>query len=128
MKAVGIDIVEIARFKQWPNYNFKTLAKIFSQQEIEYALNINIKAAERFASKFAAKESLFKALSNLEEFDIKFLKLCKFIEVDYQKNKVPIFKSTNFADKNFTEFFDNLKINLSISHSQNCAVALVIIC
>lgn len=128
MKAVGIDIVEIARFKYWSNYNLKTLAKIFSQQEIEYALNINIKSAERFASKFAAKESLFKALSNLPEFDIKFLKLCKFIEVDYQKNKVPIFKPTSFADQNFAERFNQLKINLSISHSQNCAVALVIIC
>lgn len=60
---IGIDIVEIDRFKGWSHKSSSELSRIFSQREIDYACECPLKSAERFAARFAAKEALYKALS-----------------------------------------------------------------
>ena len=119
---IGIDGIEIERFVKWRNYSFKKLCRIFSEEEVAYCLEKPDKSAERFAVRFAAREALYKALS-YAYFDTKipFLTLCaqtKIFMVGPQPHL--IFKN---------EFFDsdNHKIHLSLSHSDNQALAFVII-
>ena len=59
---VGVDIVEVKRFKEKPyNKNKKFYEKIFLNSEIEYCLKFK-SASEHFAGKFALKEAVKKAL------------------------------------------------------------------
>ena len=60
---IGIDLVEIDRFKYWHRYTNRRLRKLFSEREIAFCQSVSIKSAERFAARFAAKEALFKALA-----------------------------------------------------------------
>ncbi len=61
--ALGIDSVEIDRFRNWHTFSAKKLSRIFSPAEIHYCLSDQTKSAERFAVRFSAKEALFKAIS-----------------------------------------------------------------
>ena len=61
---LGIDIVEINRFKDWYTKPKKELERIFSGEEIDYCLENKEKSAERFAARFAAREAFFKAFQS----------------------------------------------------------------
>ena len=65
---IGVDIVEINRFQEKPfekNENF--YKKIFSESEIKYCLQKK-NSAETFASKFAIKEAVIKAIKKQIDF------------------------------------------------------------
>jgi len=65
---IGIDIVEVNRFKEKPfenNENF--YKKIFHDSEIQYCLN-NKDPSQSFASKFAIKESVIKSINKQIDF------------------------------------------------------------
>ena len=59
---IGIDIVEICRFKKI-KYNSKPsfYKKLFKQNEIDYCLKFK-NSHEKFAGKFAVKEALIKSI------------------------------------------------------------------
>ena len=80
---LGLDLVEIDRFKGWENYQTSTLQKIFSLEEIAHCRALLIKSPERFAARFAAKEALYKALSPhaLPGKSIPFLTLCQYSSI-----------------------------------------------
>ena len=59
VKGIGIDSIEIARFRLWHTYSYRQLSRIFSSEEIDYCLSNIIKSSERFAVRFAAKEAFF---------------------------------------------------------------------
>lgn len=61
---IGIDSVNIDRFKEYQSYAQEKLQKIFSAQEIAYCLN-KPDPAQHFASRFAAREAFFKAYQGL---------------------------------------------------------------
>lgn len=105
---IGIDIVEINRFKKIP-YNKKKsfYNKIFQPKEITYCLKLS-DSYRHFAGKFAIKEALKKSI--LEEVD--FLE----IETDYSHDK-PIVKLKNDKKYHFL---------ISVSHEFNIAIAVVI--
>ena len=106
--SVGIDIVDISRFKKLDyKKNSKLFERIFSKSEIQYCIKFK-NSAEHFAGKFAIKESVRKCVGN----KIKF----KDIITDHQKSK------PNVEIKNKPEYF----FQVSISHDKNVGVAVVL--
>ena len=60
--SMGIDIVNVSRFKKKPlNNNLNFYKKIFSDSEINYCKKFS-SPYEHFAGKFAIKESVIKAV------------------------------------------------------------------
>ena len=105
----GIDIVDIDRFKKLcENPSFRT--KYFHPNEQKIKI-------ESLAGRFAAREALYKALDKQDLFN------WKEILVVSKPGKAPKFEFIGI----FGEYAKDKKFHLSISHSQNSAVALVII-
>jgi len=105
---IGIDIVEIQRFKEKPyknNSNF--YKKLFHESEIKYCLD-HINSAQHFAAKFAIKESVIKSLNK----KIKFLNIL----IDYSNSK-PIVTLIDDSSYSFL---------VSVSHEKLHAVAVVL--
>ena len=116
---IGTDIIEISRFKNLsPNF----INKIFTPNEINY---LSQKKLESTAGIFAAKEAVIKAFgaSINKKF---FLRDLKNIEVLHDKKNAPIIKLNNRA-LDLSKQINIKKINISISHSKNLAIAFAIL-
>lgn len=88
---IGIDSVEIERFKEWHTYSEKSLSRIFSESEIAYCLSCPAKSAERFAARFAAREAFLKAFHQaMPAINIPLLTLCKAIKIAKAANGAPL--------------------------------------
>lgn len=105
---IGIDIVEVNRFREKPfSENKQFYKKIFSDSEIEYCLNRN-DPSESFAAKFAIKESVIKAINEqVELLDI----------LTENVNLKPTISLLNNRSYNFL---------VSVSHEKLFAIAVVI--
>lgn len=119
---LGLDAVEIERFEQWPNHSISRLQQIFSQHEINYASKLPLKAPERFAARFAAKEAAYKALAHLMPVQISLIAFCKLVQVINDSNGAPYLQ----ADFNTLKLSLDLKLFLSITHTQTLAMAVVV--
>ena len=115
----GIDIIEIERVKQSiEETQGKFCERVFTKNEIEYCESKKVQKYQHYAARFAAKEAVFKAISQLLEnkFDIEW----KDIEILNDENGRPyvnILKDNiNFQD-----------IDITISHCKTYAVANVVI-
>ena len=105
---IGIDIIEIQKFKKTPYNNHKSFyKKIFTASEINYCLKFK-DPYEHFAGKFAVKEALVKSIS----------KKVKLIHIETSHSKS---SPTVSIDSNIQYTF-----LVSISHEANLAVAVVI--
>jgi len=128
IQAVGIDSVDITRFEGWTSRPDHELKKIFSRQEIAYCLQNQQKAPERFAARFAVKEALFKALSDvLPNNELPFLTVCKNVSIEQEENGNPQI-SINW--QNITPNKPSkttYKSIVSITHTKSIATAIVII-
>ena len=108
--SMGIDIVNVSRFKKKPlNNNLDFYKKIFSDSEINYCKKFS-SPYEHFAGKFAIKESVIKAV--LDKIPL------KHICVSNSKNK-PRIKIDGRLNKKY-DFI------VSISHEKEFAVGIVI--
>lgn len=125
MIAVGIDSVDISRFKDWHKYPKNQLSKIFSEKEIDYCLSNILKSAERFSARFAAKEALFKALTQYLKKHINFLELCKNSEITHNKLGAPEFIINWEKISSISGHIP--AVNCSISHSKNISICIVIV-
>ena len=107
---VGIDIVEVDRFKKKKYEKNKIFyKKIFVCSEINYCLKFK-NSAERFAAKFAIKEAVIKSIFE----KIHFID----IEIIY-KNAKPEINLRNLLQKKYNFL-------VSVSHEKDFAVAIVI--
>ena len=119
----GTDVIEINRIKE----SIETLGetfknKIYTQHEIEYCESKKNAKYQHYAARFAAKEAIFKAVSNLlnDKFEISW----KNAEILNDKSGKP---SINFISTNVVDKIESLDI--SISHCKEYAIAnVVIIC
>ncbi|EGG41220.1 4'-phosphopantetheinyl transferase [Candidatus Nitrosarchaeum limnium SFB1] len=65
---IGIDIIDITRFKEKPfETNRDFYKKIFHDSEIKYCLK-HANSSQSFAAKFAIKESVIKSINNQINF------------------------------------------------------------
>ncbi|MBA2123712.1 holo-[acyl-carrier-protein] synthase [bacterium Unc6] len=116
---VGIDIVSVPRFlKVWKKWGTKFLEKIFTQDEIRYCLFKSC-PEEHLAARFAAKESVLKALSE-KRFD--YALVWKNVEIVKESSGRPNIKLN--SKKNLSGFKQDEDIlHLSISHCKEYAIA-----
>lgn len=122
MRSIGCDIIRVERFKSFLE-NKKKLERFFTYKEIE---NFKLKGGniiESLAGKFAAKESLIKALTPLLQY-----------KINYSLKDIEVIKSlkgnAKFCLHNEIEKFVikmNLKLYLTISHEKEYAIAFVMV-
>lgn len=112
---IGTDIVEIERIKQnITKRENRFLDKIFTKGEIEYCESKNIQKFQSYAVRFAAKEAIYKALSD-------------YIVGEYSWKDFEILKEENGRPKVKIHLkIDDLEdIDISLSHCKEYAVAYV---
>lgn len=113
----GTDIIEVERIKESiEKIGNKFLNRVFTENEIKYCNGKNISKYEHYAARFAAKEAIFKAISN-QVTNVNWTK----IEIINLENGRPVV--------NLTETIENLEsVEISISHCRSyaCANAIAI--
>ncbi len=114
----GTDIIEINRIKKAIESKKDIfLNKIYTRSEIEYCECKKSAKYQHYAARFAAKEAIFKALSEMlqNKYDI----VWKDVEILNDKNGKP---KVNFINKKF-----DTQCEISISHCKEYAVATAIV-
>lgn len=111
--AVGVDIEDISRFEGKSQRFFD---RIYTKSEQEYCLSKAIPASH-FAVRFCAKEAVVKALNSMK---IKQPQLNQ-IEIYHDKNSCPKINLPNGKE------YDNLEIEISLSHDRTKAIAFAVI-
>lgn len=113
--SVGVDCVEIFRFNNEILNNNRLMRKIFSNIEMEYCYH-KANPSQHFAVRWAGKEAVLKAFS---KFNIRIP--YKSIEIINDNNGMPIVR---LIERELNERF---VITISLTHSENIALAFVII-
>lgn len=116
----GTDIIEIERIKESiESLGEKFLKKVFTENEIQYCESKKLQKYQHYAARFAAKEAIFKAIS--ENLPDKFaLSWCDYEVINDETGK-PTVKIKGFDLNNIED------IDLSISHCKQYAVATVVV-
>lgn len=117
----GTDIIEINRIKESIESlgeNFKN--KIYTEKEVEYCESKRNAKYQHYAGRFAAKEAIFKAISELleDKFEVSW-KDAEILNDEQGKPRV------TFTSKRLQEKIEN--IDISISHCKEYATANVVI-
>lgn len=128
--AIGIDLVEIERFRNFPPSNHPRFYKrIFSEEEQAYCNQFN-DPFPHYAGIFAAKEAVLKGLSYFTSLTISFL---SNIVIMHDKNNRPLvtinYTNNIILNKIFhAKLTENSpQLDLSVTHTQEIACAWVMI-
>ena len=116
----GTDIIEINRIKESiEKLGEHFLNKIYTKKEIEYCESKSNVKYQHYAARFAAKEAVFKAISNSLEnkFDIAWQNI-QIINEENGRPKIELIDCEYEQIKN---------IDISISHCKEYAVAMVVV-
>ena len=114
--ANGTDIIEIRRIKKCIDRNGdKFLKRIFTDNEIRYCESRKFQKFQSYAVRFAAKEAVYKALSDYIDFEYS----CRDFEVQNNALGKPKIK-LNFQIANLES------IEISLSHCKEYAIANVV--
>ena len=115
----GTDIIEVKRIEDCiENLQNKFLDKIYTKSEIAYCEQKKQMKYQHFAARFAAKEAIYKAISEILEnkYEINW----KDVEILPNEKGKPIVK--------FLKKYDNIKqIDISLSHLKEYAIATCIV-
>ncbi len=115
----GTDIIEIDRIKSSiEELQDRFIDRIYTENEIEYCESKHNVKYQHYAARFAAKEAVFKAVSNYLEgkYNIEW----KNIELVNDENGRP---KINFVGMTIGEL---KQIDVSLSHCKEYAVASVV--
>lgn len=121
MRKIGIDIIEVNRIKRaLADDGFAE--RVFTENEIKYCNSKNAAKYESFAARFAAKEAIFKSLSDFLEnkFEISW----KDIEVLNDKNGRPYVNIEMLKNSSKSLKEKDIYIDISLSHIKDTAVAI----
>ena len=111
--SVGVDIEQTSRFVK-KRINSSFLKRIYTSEELCYCFN-KPRPSESLAGRFAAKESVKKALASFTQHPLDF----KEIEILNNKSGMPLIYVKNKLGNKFN-------FSLSISHIQDLAIAVVV--
>lgn len=115
----GTDIIEIDRVKKSIEDKQELfLNKVYTKAEIEYCESRKNAKYQHYAGRFAAKEAIFKAISNT--LDDKYALAFTDAEVLNDEMGRP---KVHFVNEKFA---DKYEIDISISHCKEYAVATVV--
>ena len=120
---VGVDIVDNTRIKKSiKNKNF--ISRVFSKEEINQSKKIKDKT-NYYSKRFAAKESLSKAIGTGFRNDLNF----KDITIVNDKYGKPSYKLNNKVKKLIYSKFKvkNIKISLSLADEKKYSIAFSVI-
>ena len=123
----GIDIIEVDRIKKSiEELGDSFLNRIYTKNEIEYCNKSGVMKYQHFAARFAAKEAIFKAISEfISGREDAMWKDIEVINIESGKPVINVDKVKN----NIKKTANNLKIesiDVSISHIKDYAVASVV--
>lgn len=118
---IGVDLVDVRRVEaiifRWQD---RFLRRIFTEKEIHYCNNKK-NPAQRFATRYAAKEAFLKALFPKGMQGISVLE----VEVDQKESRTVI---NMFGKvKKYAEEMGIKKVHLMVSHDGNYGVANVVL-
>lgn len=117
----GTDIIEIDRIKKNIENNSNAFRnRVYTEKEIEYCESKNNQKYQHYAARFAAKEAVFKALS--DKLDNKYDIEWKDIEIENNEQGRP---RVNLNIEKIGIKIDD--IDVSISHCKEYASATAII-
>lgn len=124
----GVDIIEVERIKNAiEELGESFLNRIFTEKEIDYCNKSNLVRYQHFAARFAAKEAVFKALSEfIEGREDAVWKNIEILNLDSGKPYINVER----VIKNIKKTVDNIyikDIDVSISHVKEFAVASVVV-
>ena len=115
----GVDIIETKRIQESiEKFGEKFLNRIFTIREIEYCERKQNQKFQSYAARFAAKEAVFKAIS--EEITNKYDIEWKEIEIINDKNGRP---HVNLLGKLAEKLSESYQIDVSLSHINEIAIA-----
>ena len=114
---IGTDIIEISRIRDAINRTSSFKRKVYTEKEIEY-IEKKKEPYASYAGRFAAKEAVSKALgTGVRGFSLNDVEI---LNDDLGKPTVTLYN-------NLLNHVEDLKIQISISHSREYAVSTVII-
>ena len=116
---LGTDIVEIASIQKAIEQNKRFALRIFTENEISYCESKPLKY-QHYAARFAAKEAVIKALKTGWDKGVQW----KQVEVINQFGGAPIIM-TNGRAKELLDKMGGTNIEVSLSHSEQYAIAVV---
>lgn len=117
----GIDICEVPRIAaSIARFGERFLERVFTPSEIRYCQSKK-NSVERFAARFAAKEAAMKALGTGASRGVTW----KSIEVSHAPGGRPVLLLHGRTGQ-IAEQLGVRRISLSVTHSENSAIAIVI--
>lgn len=117
---IGTDIVEVKRIKDAiENYGKRFLDRIYTETEQKYSESFNDNKYVHYAARFAAKESFSKAIGTGLTRGFKF----KEIGIENLKTGEP----KVILEGGMKEKYDDKNVLVSLSHTDNNAIAYIII-
>jgi holo-[acyl-carrier protein] synthase len=117
---IGIDITEVSRIKDSiDKYGQSFLSRIYTLTEIAYCESFSQNCMPHYTGFFSAKEAFSKALGTGIGQHCSFLS----IEISHDSHGKPIV----IINDSIKELIKDSQINVSISHNNHMAIAIVII-
>lgn len=114
---IGNDIIEVKRIKQsFQKFPDKFKTRVFTDKEIDYCEKKGSNKYQCYAARFAAKEAVFKAVS--DTIEDKYSVDWKDIEIINDKSGRPYANVKNAQIKS---------IDISISHIKEYAIATALV-
>ncbi len=121
IKGIGTDIIDIPRVTRLLEKDDGFKNKIFAVEEIEYS-EPKASKSMNYAARFAAKEAFFKAMGTGWRYGMKWTDVVVLNNEEGKPDLELRGKALElFREKGF------IKVNLSLSHTKEYAVAFVII-
>lgn len=115
----GVDIIEVSRIENSIKSHKEFVNRVFTRKEIEYCESKKIMKYQHYAARFAAKEAVFKAIS--EFLESKYQIEWKDIEIENSKTGKPHVNILNLKIK------EKIEIDVSLSHLKDYAIANCIV-
>jgi len=118
----GVDVVEIARIRKiLERLKDRFISRVFTSAEQQFC-NQHRDPAPHYAVRFAAKEALFKSIGTGWAKGVTWLD----VEVLREQQEAPVLKLHGEAQR-LSESMGAHKVHVSLSHSDQWAVAMVIL-